>query len=87
MSICEVKCFEEGYGIDVSEWFVQMLKKKKKRKQCETLTVFFWHLSSSFTACLQPTAADFVPERDQIFLIWTVSFIQEFNFDKIVQEC
>ena len=45
-----------------------------------------WHLSSSFTACLQPTAADFGPERDQIFL-GTVSFIQEFNFDKIVQEC
>ena len=40
-----------------------------------------WHLSSSFAACLQPTAADFVPYLDQRSLFGTISFIKEFNFD------
>ena len=32
-------------------------------------------------ACLQPTAADFVPYLDQRSLFGTISFIKEFNFD------
>ena len=53
-----------------------------KKKSVRNSDIFHHHLQ----LCLQPTAADFGPERDQIFL-GTVSFIQEFNFDKIVQEC
>ena len=68
-SICEVRWFEEGYGIDITEWFVQMLGKKKPARNSDIF-------SSLFTVCLQPAVADFVPELDQISL----SF-RKFNFD------
>ena len=37
--------------------------------------------SDILAACLQPTAADFVPYLDQRSLFGTSSFIKEFNFD------
>ena len=35
--ICEVRWFEEGHVVDITECFVQMLEKD----QCETLKSFF----------------------------------------------
>ena len=65
--------FEEGYGIDITEWFMQMLEKKPVRN-----SDIFHHWS--FTACLQPAAANFVLELDQISLRNNFFFIQEFTF-------
>ena len=39
------------------------------------------HLSSSLAACLQLTAADFVPYLDQRSLFGTISFIKKFKFE------
>ena len=39
------------------------------------------HLSSSLAACLQLTAADFVPYLDQRSLFGTISFIRKFKFE------
>ena len=46
LSICEVRWFEEGYGIDITEQFVQMLEKNQR----ETLTSFII-VYSLFTIC------------------------------------
>ena len=78
MSIWEVRGFEEGYGIDINEWFVQMLEKKSVRNS----DIFHHHLQLVYN--LQR------PILDQNVIksfLGTVSFIQEFNFDKMVQEC
>ena len=48
------------------------------KNQPETLTSF---IIVSLAACLQPTAADFVPYLDKRSLFGTISFIKEFNFD------
>ena len=50
-------------------------------------SVKLWNLSSSFTACLQPAAIDFVPELDQISLGDNFFHSGIYFWHKIVQEC
>ena len=64
--------FEEGYGIDITEWFVQMLEKKPTRNS----DIFHHRLQLVYN-----------PQRPILYqnlirsLSGRISSIQEFDFD------
>ena len=70
--ICEVRWFEEGHVVDITECFVQMLEKD----QCETLKFFHHHLQLVYNLQRLILYQNLIRS-----LLGTISFIQEFIFD------